>query len=167
MIVCGLETSLRTSMSEQVWMLHSCILTQRENSRRNKIGRMVVRDILFHTSAAAISRRNTYAFSGGRDLFHLVEQKIFHLPREEPLGRQITSPRNKVLVLKPERRMSTQLTMTRVHGTIKEKSIGEDTTKIVFGPWKDSLDHEKSLRQETMKRVSGKMPRKKSADHMK
>ena len=94
--------------------VYSCILTRRENSRRNKDGRMVVRDILFHTSAAAISRRNTYAFSGGRDLFHLVEQNIFHLPREEPLGRQITSPQNKVLVLKPERRMSTQLTMKRV-----------------------------------------------------
>ena len=36
--------------------------------------------------------------------------------------------------------------MMRVHRTIKEKSIGGDTTKRVFGPRKESLDHEKSLR---------------------
>ena len=85
------------TVSEQVRMLYSCILTRRENSRRDKNGRMVVRDILFHTSAAAISRRNTYAFSGESAHIHSVEPNIFHLPRVEPLGRQITSPRNKCL----------------------------------------------------------------------
>jgi hypothetical protein len=39
----------------------------------------------------------------------------------------------------------------RVHETIKKRVSGED--------------HEKSLRQETTKRVSGKGPQKESADH--
>jgi len=68
-------------------------ISRRENSRRNKDGRMVVRDILFHT-VWPLSPEAHKVSSGDRDHIHSVEQNIFHLPWVGPLGRQITSPPN-------------------------------------------------------------------------